>query len=165
MRQTRLFSLLLLLLAFLLVLASCDQGPRGRAQIGQPAPDFILEDLEGRNWRLSDLRGQVVLLYFWATWCQPCREGMPALEKLHQEMALADKPFQMLAVLSNDEPAQAVRLADRLGITLPILIDPGVPEAWVIDSNGILRERFIGPRRWESAEAREILESYMLPPN
>jgi cytochrome c biogenesis protein CcmG, thiol:disulfide interchange protein DsbE len=173
MRRPKLFQLYpLLLLILILVLSSCDLGPRGKAQLGQPAPDFILEDLTGQNWRMDDLRGEVVLLYFWATWCPPCRESLPSLESLHREMALAAQPFQLLAVLSNDDPAQASRLIGQLGLTFPILADQdnkvarlygltGVPEAWIIDSNGILRERFIGSRPWDSPEARKILKEYM----
>jgi cytochrome c biogenesis protein CcmG, thiol:disulfide interchange protein DsbE len=164
---------LLCLLTLLLLLPSCDPGRRpGQAVVGKAAPDLILEDLEGRTFRLADLRGQVVFLHFWATWCPPCREEMPSMEALHREMRLAGEPFQILAVLSNDDPGQAARFAEKLGLTFPILKDPetkvariygvtGVPETFIIDSNGILRERFIGARPWESPEAKQILRSYM----
>jgi cytochrome c biogenesis protein CcmG, thiol:disulfide interchange protein DsbE len=167
--RVRLFCVLLLLF----LLSSCDARPRpGQAVIGQAAPDLILEDLEGRTFQVASLRGQVVFLHFWATWCPPCREEMPSMEILHREMSAAGEPFQILAVLSNDDPGQAARFAERLGLSFPILKDPdtkaartygvtGVPETFIIDGNGILRERFIGARPWESAEAKEILRSYM----
>ena len=164
--------LLLLLVAGLLAACEDRNVPQAeRAEIGQPAPDFILQDLSGRSWRLSDQRGKVVFLNFWATWCPPCREEMPAMEALHREMELKDRPFQMLTILSNDDPGQAARFADKLNITFPILTDPvsnasqaygltGVPETFIIDAKGILREKFIGPRPWNSAEAKEMLAQY-----
>jgi cytochrome c biogenesis protein CcmG, thiol:disulfide interchange protein DsbE len=163
-------------LALLLTLTSCSPGPRpGQAVIGKAAPDLILEDLQGQTFRLEDLRGKVVFLHFWATWCPPCREEMPSMEVLHREMSVAGEPFQMLAILTNDDPGQATRFAEKLDLTFPILKDrdnlasrtygiTGVPETFIIDSNGILRERFIGPRPWESPEAKEILRSHMHQP-
>jgi cytochrome c biogenesis protein CcmG, thiol:disulfide interchange protein DsbE len=150
-----------------------DSGPSGALlQTGQPAPDFLLEDLQGRPWRLSEQRGKVVFLNFWASWCPPCREEMPDMEALHQEMALMGRPFQMLAVLSNDDPANGALLAERLALTFPILVDreahvaqsyglTGVPETFIIDGDGILQERFIGARPWNSPEAKNMLARYM----
>ena len=113
---------LLLLIGF----TGCKEQPPAEvevATVGQPAPDFILADLDGTMWRLSDLRGKVVFLNFWATWCPPCREEMPDMAALHREMALTGLPFQMLAVLTNDDPGQAARFAQKLGITFPIVVD------------------------------------------
>lgn len=150
--------------------ASTGTGPL--MEVGRVAPDFVLEDLEGRTWRLSDQRGKVVFLNFWATWCPPCREEMPDMEALHREMALLGQPFQMLAVLSNDDPANAALLANSLKLTFPILNDgqgtaglayglTGVPETFIIDAEGIVRERFIGARAWNSPEAKGMLNSHM----
>jgi peroxiredoxin len=163
----------LLLLAALLATGCKDSGPAGTLlEAGRPAPDFTLEDLEGHTWRLSEQRGKVVFLNFWATWCPPCRQEMPDMELLHREMTLADQPFQMLAVLSNDDPTNGALLAEGLGLTFPILKDRegltahaygliGLPETFIIDGNGIVRKRLIGARPWNSPENREMLSQYL----
>lgn len=89
---------------------------------GQPAPDFTLENLDGEPMALEDLRGKVVLLNFWATWCGPCRVEMPALESRHQQY-----PEQLAVVgIDFDEPKENVAaFMEEFGLTFPILLDPG----------------------------------------
>ncbi len=89
---------------------------------GQPAPDFVLENLDGEQVALEDLRGKVVLLNFWATWCGPCRVEMPTLESRHQKYP------EHLAVIGVDfdEPKENVAaFVEEFGLTFPILLDPG----------------------------------------
>ncbi len=128
-------------------------------EAGRAAPDFTLPDLEGAEQALSGLRGKVVLVNFWATWCKPCEEEMPAMERLYQ--ALRERGFELLAV-SVDEEAEPVRgFRDRLGLSFPILHDPEkdaafryqsvrYPESFLVDRNGVLVERYIGPREWDA---------------
>jgi peroxiredoxin/outer membrane lipoprotein-sorting protein len=111
---------------------------------GRPAPDFTLTDLSGREVSLKELRGQVVVLDFWATWCGPCRIDMPRIEALHNE--LKDKGLHVFGV--NGEETQVARAyVDRNGYTFPTLSDPGMqvaqkyqvnalPTAVVIDKEG-----------------------------
>lgn len=138
--------------------------------IGQPAPDFVLQDTKGKTWHLSELKGKVVFVNFWATWCPPCRSEMPSMQELFQ--SLPAKDFQMLAILSNDQPELAEKLATQIGFAAPILLDPtngtakaygitGVPETYIVDKEGILREAVIGPLSWTSPEARQMLAFYM----
>jgi peroxiredoxin len=164
-------ALLLFLISFLVV--GCgqekDKYPE-KATLNELAPNFILTDIQGQKWQLSDLRGKLVFINFWATWCPPCQEELPSMEALYRSM---DKDrFQMLTILSNDNPDLARTLADRIGLTFPILSDPdskeaarygitGVPETFIIDSQGILREKIIGPRNWNSPAARQLLEKYL----
>jgi peroxiredoxin len=127
--------------------------------VGKVAPDFDLPDLDGRTMRLSDFRGKVVFLNFWATWCKPCREEMPSMEILYKNFEGRD--FVILAVsidrvtTKKDIPP----FVKGLNLTFPILIDSwgqtdkryklmGVPETYIIDQQGILREKVIGPRDW-----------------
>jgi peroxiredoxin len=141
---------------------------------GRPAPPFELAALDGASrLRLADLRGRVVLLNFWATWCKPCEDEMPAMERLYR--ALAGPEFELVAI-SVDTDAEAVaRFRDRLGLSFPILLDPGsevsrayqttgYPESFLIDRAGNLASaRFVGPRQWDEPEyeslVRRVLES------
>jgi peroxiredoxin len=88
---------------------------------GQAAPDFTLKTLEGRNLRLAEQRGQVVMLNFWATWCGPCKIEMPHLAKLHQRYQTSG--FQLLALNVDEEPQRAASFVQQLGLRFPILLD------------------------------------------
>lgn len=161
----------LILVGLLFMIAGCGQdAPVTALEIGKPAPDFTISDTKGTTWTLSQLRGQVVFVNLWATWCPPCVKEMPSMQKLFT--SLPPDKFKMLAILYNDAPAMAENLAKKIGITFPILIDPqnmaaraygitGVPETFIIDKNGILREKFIGPVEWASPAARQMLLQYI----
>ena len=144
--------------------------PDGPPVVGNLAPDFTLTDIEGRTWTLSQLKGQVVFLNFWATWCPPCVSEMPSMQNLYK--TLPQDQFTMLAVLYNDEAGNAKRFAEKLDITLPILIDEssrtgmnygltGVPETFILDKEGIIREKVTGPAEWDSAEVIHLLREYI----
>ena len=138
------------------------------------APDFAVPDLSGQAVRLSNLRGKVVLLNLWTTWCPPCREEMPSMERLYRQ--LRDKGFVLLAV-SQDEAGQAgvASFVRELGLTFPVLVDPqhqvgdrfdvwGYPESFIIDREGRVVERVIGPRKWDSPKQVEALEALLSAP-
>ncbi len=167
------FFLLLLSLITAAMLFSCKEksGQSGElALVDRPAPEFQLTDTNGTLWSLADLRGKVVFLNFWATWCPPCREELPSMNALN--LSLDPEKFQMLTVLENDDPLMAERLLDKMGIRLPILIDPGettaraygltgVPESFIIDPQGIVRNKMIGARAWDSPVAKQMIEDLM----
>jgi peroxiredoxin len=127
---------------------------------GQPAPAFSLPVLAGEApLSLESLRGTVVLLNFWATWCKPCEDEMPAMESLYRELASED--FELIAVSVDDDRQVVEEFTARLGLTFPILLDPGkriadayqshrFPESYLIDRQGVLVARFIGPRDWDA---------------
>lgn len=164
----------LLIISFLLIGCGTDKDQSSmKAELNKPAPDFTLVDLKGNTWKLSDLRGNVVFINFWATWCPPCIEEMPSMQGLY--LGLQKAPFKMLAILNNDRPEYAQNLSTRMSISFPILIDPdtkvatqygltGVPETFIIDAQGILREKFLGPRPWNSQEAWQMLQKYLPMP-
>jgi peroxiredoxin len=162
-------SLLILVCCLALFIAACGQGPNV-AEVGKPAPDFTLVDRKGKTWTLSELKGQVVFVNFWATWCPPCREEMPSMQRLYTRLP-KDK-FKMLAILNSDDPALADTFATKLGITMPILNDPnnkvgqkygltGVPETFIVDKQGVVREKFIGPAQWDSPGVMQMLIKYI----
>jgi peroxiredoxin len=136
-------------------------GPRTPAPLtrGSPAPDFSLPGLAGGEpTSLSALRGRVVLLNFWATWCKPCEDEMPAMQRLHT--ALAGTSFEMLAVSVDSADADVQAFVQRLGLSFPILLDPErkvshqyqvfrYPESLLIDRDGVVVERYVGPRDWD----------------
>ena len=166
--------LLLCLLLSLLVLSGCDKiaglNKVNRMELGKTAPDFVLEDVSGKSWQLSSLKGKVVFVNFWATWCKPCRDEMPSMVAL--DKAMAGKPFQMLSIVFNDDLKLADSFAKRLGASFPVLANPspelteaymitGVPETFLIDPDGILRHKLIGPYDWNSPEMRnQILKLF-----
>ncbi len=137
-----------------------SERPSAPAAEGHAAPDFRLPLLDGAEQSLSALRGRVVLLNFWATWCKPCEDEMPAMQRLYD--ALAGTGFELLAI-SVDEGDDEVRaFRDRLALRFPILRDPEkkaatayqtfrFPESWLIDADGTIVARYIGPREWDGA--------------
>jgi peroxiredoxin len=144
-----------------------------RMEIDKPAPGFVLQGASGQTWKLSSLKGKVVFVNFWATWCKPCRDEMASMEALNKVMA--GQPFQMLSIVFNDDLDMVNSFARRLGATFPVLANPGpelseaymitgVPETFLIDANGILRHKFIGPYNWETLEMKNfVLELFNNP--
>jgi peroxiredoxin len=115
---------------------------------GQRAPDFSLPKLGGGRVSLSSLRGKVVLVDFWAQWCEPCKKELPELDKLSREYS--DKNVVVLAVNIDKTTENAQRLATQLGLKLPILLDPAgsvagtydlpkMPSSFIVDKKGIVR--------------------------
>jgi peroxiredoxin len=88
---------------------------------GQTAPDFVLKSATGENLRLSEYRGDVVLINFWATWCGPCRQEMPLLDELYGRYQRVG--FSLLGVNIDDDSARAMDMAKELGVTFPVLFD------------------------------------------
>jgi len=166
-------SLALFLLIATALMTSCGPGneqPTVKAIKGQPSPNFQLTDIKGKDWQLSDLQGKIVFINFWATWCPPCIQEMPSMDALNKRMS--GKPFQMLTILYNDRPEFGQSLVNKSGYNFPVLIDPdsstakqygltGVPETYIVDPQGILREKFIGPVEWNSPKALEMINKYL----
>ena len=144
---------LTLILVSGLVVAGCSPPPTQSAQVGNPAPDFQLQDLDGQPVALSNLKGKAVLLNFWATWCPPCRREMPYLQEICDEW-----PEEWLVVLTINigESASKVReFIQNYGLSFPVLLDTkedvaqkynirGIPTTFFIDKDGIIREQIIG---------------------
>lgn len=139
-----------------------------------PAPDFTLPALSGGTLRLSDLRGKVVLLNFWATWCVPCRTEMPAIETLYQRYK--DQGLEVLAVnLDVLSTAGVEAFVKEVGVTFPIILDPswgtarayrvfGLPTTYLIDRAGNVVVREVGERDWTDGESRLAVEGLLNKP-
>ena len=128
-----------------------------RPWAGGATPALELRDLEGRRHRLGDYRGEVVLVNFWATWCAPCREEMPSIQRLKE--TLAGKPFTVLAV-NLDEPEARIRsFLSRMTLDFTILLDSDkqsarawnarvLPASFVIGPDGRIRYSLVGDLDW-----------------
>lgn len=142
----------------------CDRGSRPR-RVGETAPDFTVQDSD-RRVTLSQFRGQVVLLNFWATWCPPCDEELPSLINL-QEHARA-KGVVVLGISIDVDGDAYHRFLKERDVNFVTVRDPeqkisaiygthGWPETYIIDRQGVLRRKVVGPIDWTAPEIAEFL--------
>jgi len=131
---------------------SQDENPADKL-VGQPAPAFVLEDLEGKRVSLADLKGSVVVLDFWATWCPPCREGLPHLDELHK--AKQAEGVKVFAINLREDRAKARQFLEKQQLSLPVLLDHsgevaknyfvnGIPQTVVIGKDGLVKRVTVG---------------------
>lgn len=153
-----------LVLAVAVLMSGCYSGGRP-PRIGGVAPDFTVKDDE-RTVKLSDFRGQVVVLNFWATWCPPCVEETPSLVQMQQR--LKDKGIVVLSVSEDVDEAAYRRFLKTYNMNGVTVRDPAaktkglygtvmIPETYVIDRNGILRRKFVSAVDWNTPEITDFL--------
>jgi thiol-disulfide isomerase/thioredoxin len=141
----------------------------------KPAPELVYPDLEGKSHKLSDYRGKVVLVNFWATWCPPCRREMPSMERLHQ--ILKDQPFAILAIDQQEDADTVFAFTAQLDPepTFPLLLDPkslsaraygvkGLPVSVIIDKQGNIVYRAVGGREFDHPELIAMLRALIAAP-
>lgn len=130
------------------------------------APNFTLSGEDGKTYRLSDYRGKVVVLNFWATWCPPCRQEMPALERAWKKVK--GKGVVFLAVSVGDDEDQIFQFLGEYPVTFPILMDEkgevvkrypviGLPTTYIINPHGQVTHRAVGTREWDHAKLLDQL--------
>jgi thiol-disulfide isomerase/thioredoxin len=152
---------LLSVLAALLVSASLTAAPLPDPLLRKPAPTFIRNDIAGHPIDLTSYRGHVILLTFWATWCAPCRVEMPRF--IAWQNQYGPRGFQVIAISMDDDPAPVLALDRKLPFNFPVLMGDedlgtlyggilGLPIAYLIDRNGIVRARFKGNINLHSME-------------
>jgi peroxiredoxin len=149
--------------------ANTSAAKRGSVAAGKVATDFKLRDLGGHEVSLSSMRGKVVFLNLWATWCEPCRREMPSIEKLYEKFG-KDKSFVILAVSEDTDGSKAVApYVKQSGYKFEILLDPrndvgeaynvsGIPETFVIDRDGRIVAHHLGPYDWANPDIRDALQ-------
>ena len=155
-----------------ILLTGCYHGSKP-ASIGTPAPDFTIRDSD-RSVTLSQFRGQVVVLNFWATWCPPCIEEMPSLVQLQKKFE--DKGVTVLGISVDDDATDYHKFLKDYGIGFLTVREGGtktdtgvlsptankygtfrIPESYIIDRHGTIRRKFIGPVDWRQQEIVEYL--------
>ena len=154
------------LVALIVVIGLVMRGGNERSGLGiisigratdvrpRPAPDFVLTSFDGQRIQLSDFRGRIVVLNFWATWCPPCRVEAPVLQRAAERLESAD--VTILGIDVWDDQAAAIEFLNEMGVTYPNAEDTtrlipvefgvtGLPETFVIDRQGVLVRRWVGP--------------------
>ncbi len=135
------------------------------------APAFTVPGLTGGRIALRDLRGKAVFLNFWATWCPPCKQEMPSMERLYRRYK--DRGFTVFAVsIDTADAATVARFVKKLSLTFPIGLDPkmdvanrytvrALPSSFLLDRNGTMVAVAMGPREWDGTAARAVIESLL----
>jgi len=138
----------------------------------QPAKDFKVPSLDGSGLRLKDLKGKVVFLNLWATWCPPCKEEMPAMERLWRKYK--DRGLVVIALSMDSGGVKAVKpYIDHAKYTYPVGLDPkmevaqlygarSLPSTFIIDRGGMLRAIALGPREWDGRAAYAYIETLLV---
>jgi len=155
-------------LAVAVTIAACGDRPMRIPQVGDQAPDYAARTIDGSPVTLASLRGSTVLLNVWATWCHPCREELPDLQRLHTAHAAQGLRVVGVSVDERGETAAVRDFAREYGVTYDIWLDPaqavsstfatvGVPTTVLVDRNGTLLWRHVGPVRADDPELQRLL--------
>lgn len=148
---------LLAAFTFIALSAGCDRGDHP-GLIGNPAPQFTLTD-GSRSVDLAKLRGHVVIVNFWATWCLPCVDELPSLLALQHQLPNVD----VVAISQDEDPIVYKNFLEQYKVDLLSLRDPSgripalygtakIPESYIIDKNGVVRRKFVSSQKWTSPE-------------
>ena len=147
-----------------------DQFGVARPRTSKPAPDFELKDIHGQPISLEQFKGKPILLNFWATWCGPCREELPSMQRMH-EASKKSGEFHVVAIsIDRSNMKKVSRYAENLNLTFPILLDPdretrkayfirGLPTSYLIDADGKLRGFVSGARNWDNPASLKLMQS------
>lgn len=162
--------LIILLLLAISPHSSAQQAGKGLTKLPDtpPATDFVLTDLDGNQHRLSDYRGQVVIINFWATWCPPCRAEMPSMQRAWEQ--LEKDGILMLGINVGEDEDTVFQFTANYPVEFPLLMDSdsrvisqwpvrGLPTTFVIDPRGNIVYRAIGGREWDDPELLALVRA------
>ncbi len=149
----------LALVCALMLAGSVHSAPALTQASGASAPDLVLSDLEGRSHNLAAYRGKVVLINFWATWCEPCRREMASIQRLRNKFR--EQPFLVLTINVDESEPLVRQFMTTTRLDLPVLMDPGkmvtrrwgvrgLPATHIVGLDGRLRYRLVGDLDWSS---------------
>lgn len=170
--KSLIFIILLIVGSLVFILFSNQKANKQTATVGLLAPDFELIDPSNNSHiRSSDMKGKVVFLNFWASWCPPCKEEIPSIEALYKEMS-GNSNFRIVTVLYKDSYENGSGYLLSNGYTFPLYTDEsgksfndfgltGVPETYLIDKKGMLRKHVIGPADWNSPIEKGLINSLL----
>jgi cytochrome c-type biogenesis protein len=158
------------LLAAVFVLGGCADRPAVPGTIGEPAPAYGAVDMQGDSIDLASMKGQVVLLNVWATWCIPCRREVPELQALHQDLEARGLRVWGVSIDGAEASGDVAGFMDDFSMTYTVLRDPGervlsvfriqgVPASYLIDREGVVRWRTIGPFKASDPELQTALQN------
>jgi len=178
MRRGALTSAIALSVALLSPLAAAIASPEAMKALGivemrqpTPAPDVSMPTLGGTRVAMKDLRGKLVLVNFWATWCVPCQWEMPLMESLYQ--AYRDRGFVVLAIsIDQGDPERVLAFVRDKKLTYPVALDPshevarsfgvtGLPATLLVAPDGAIKGVTYGPKEWDGKEARSLIASLL----
>jgi peroxiredoxin len=165
-----------ILALFAVVIAGCNfstepETPRGLGEgprIGYRAPNFRLNNLEGKEISLARTKGKLVFINFWATWCVPCKLEMPSMEALYQKYR--EQGLEILAISNDLQGVEVVSpFVEELGLTYPVLMDEdfrvnekylvrSLPTTILVGRDGVITHIYIGARNWETPEAENLIQ-------
>ena len=158
------------ILAFVAFFSLSAQAGELKPYKGKPLPDFELSDLKGGKHSLSDYKGKVVLVNFWATWCPPCVKEMPSMQRLQDKYQ--GKDFQILAVNMGEDATTITIFLDKIKVNFPILMDSdgtvlkqwkifAFPTTFLIDKDGNIAYGLFGGLEWDSPEAMAVVDELL----
>jgi peroxiredoxin len=138
--------------------------------VGKKAPGFTLKDLDNREVSLASLKGKVVLINFWATWCPPCKAEMPSLNMLYSEYK--DRGFMVLAISMDRKEQEVIEYLKKNTFSFKVLLDPkmnatryygvfSLPTSFLIDRNGVIVKRYLGEERWNSSSIKNDIQKLL----
>ncbi len=172
MKKTQIFPVAIILMGAVVLVYNLMTGIRkdNRLPVGAPIPEMQISDVETQlEINPADLKGKVLFINFWASWCRSCIEEMPNVDRLYK--AMKDNPgFKMLPLVFNDNSKNCLKFIRKMGYNIPVISDPlnraatqfgitGVPETFIVDKKGIIRKVKLGPERWDSEENVELILS------
>lgn len=168
--------LIIVVLVGILIVFFASKPSRGpeMAEIGSALQDFELIDINNNRTTLSSMKGSVVFINFWATWCESCIDEMPSIERMSRHFA-GNPTFKVVTILYKDDLKTGLNFMQQGGFTFPVYLNPdesaakmfgitGIPETFIIDKKGILRDKVIGPAGWDSPNTLQAFQTLINEP-